>query len=163
MPTKEETALQIANQMIKSGRMGRVKIPVSRILSFKMTHDNYINWVIDNMPTVSAAVSAVVVKAMIRYNKNRIANFCKALKNCRFEGTDDPVYLLWRFLQTHKGKNTETAYRRTVTAVRAYAEGKKLQNLTLTLAKRDIFDWDEDLTVPDYLLDKWNPNELPHE
>lgn len=159
MPTREETLSQVAHQMIKSGKVGRVKATTKQLALFKMTHNAYINWALDNLPPCSAAVAAVIVKGLIKYDKERVAEFCNSLKQNFFTGKNDPAYLLWKFLQIHKGKDTSIVYRKTVTALRVFIRNETI--LYLAPAKTDIFDWDENWTVPDSLLNNWNPNELP--
>ena len=156
MPTRDALIEQVASQMMRSGRPGRLRVSNKQRQNFQQRHEKLIGWAIDNLPRSSAAVPAVVVKCLIKYDANTVRAFCKALRNGLFQGQDDPAHLLWKFLQKHKGHDTIAAYQRTVCAAKAYMEGRTL--VTLRPLKEDIFGWDEGYTVPDELLANWNPD-----
>lgn len=159
MPTKEAFIAMVANQMMKGPNYGRLAATPRQKELFKMRHQNQIKWVVAELPRCSAAVGAVLTKCLIKYGEEKVADFCQALKNCKFEGTNDPVHLLWRFLQKHRGKDTVDCYQRTVCATKAYMEGRKLT--LLRPAAQDIFNWDDNWTVPDDLIPGWNPDKEP--
>lgn len=161
MPTDNAFIKQVASQMMKGGVPGRLKITKKQRNNFERQHEFHILWAVRNLPRTSAAVPAVVVKCLIKYDYVLVASFCKALKNGLFKGQDDPAHVLWRFLQRHKGWDTSTVYKKTVAAAKAYMEGKTLT--TLRPWKTDIFVWDEGFTVPDDLLAHWNPSTVPQE
>jgi hypothetical protein len=159
MPTKEAFVTMVANQMMKGPNYGKLPgTPRQREL-FRLRHAPQIRWVIRELPRCSAAVGAVLTKCLIMYGEEKVSAFCKVLKNCNFEGQYDPAHLLWKFLQRHSGKDTVSAYQRTVCAAKAYMEGKTLKKLRPLV--NDIFDWDEGWTVPDALIPGWNPDKLP--
>lgn len=161
MPTKSALVTMVANQMMKGPNHGRLPgTPRQREL-FRLRHERQIVWVIDELPRCSAAVGAVLTKCLIKYGQEKVAAFCSALKNHKFDGPKDPVYLLWRFLQKQRGKNTMGVYQRTVASAKAYMEGRTLHLLRLVV--KDIFDWDEGWTVPDDLLAGWHPDRMPKE
>lgn len=149
---------QTAFQMMKCGKNSIDASPNQR-KHFKQRHLTHIEWSLNNLPRYSVAVTAVIAKCLIKYDKEHVGKFCRALKLAFFEGKDDPAMLLWKFLKKNHGQDTTTVYYYTVCAAKAYMEGRKLR--TLQCVKRDIFDWDEDWTVPDELIPNWNPEEVP--
>lgn len=155
----------IASQMMKCGQPGELKATKTQLENFKQRHLIQMEWAVANLPTDGCRTSiipAVIVKCLIKYDHQRVATFCKALKNGLFNGVDDPAYLLWQLIQKHrraKGSNSVNVYFMTVCAAKAYMEGKTLQRLTPS--NKDIFDWDEDFTVPDELLKNWHPDKVP--
>lgn len=162
MPTRREALIeQVANQMMRSGRPGRLRVSNKQRQSFQQRHGKLIVWAIDNLPRCSAALPAVVVKCLIKYDANTVRAFCKALKNGLFNGQEDPAHWLWKFLQKHKGHDTIAVYQRAVCAAKAYMEGRTLN--TLRPLKEDIFAWDEGWTVPDEYLTNWTPDGVPGE
>lgn len=161
MPTKEAMIEQVASQMMKGGRPGRVKASQRQRDAFRTRHEKHIRWAIEHLPRCSAAVHAVIVKCLIKYGEAPVGQFCKSLRSGLFQGATDPVHLLWRFLQRHRGKDTTGVYQRAACAARAYMEGKTL--VQLRPIKEDIFAWDEGWTVPDELLAGWNPDSVPAE
>lgn len=161
MPTRSDLIEQVASQMMKGGRPGRLKATIKQRVSFQKRHTKHIEWAIEHLPRCTAAVPAVVVKCLIKYDQNTVAAFCKALRYSLFNGQNDPAYLLWKFLQKHRGHDTVTAYRHAVCAAKAYMEGRTLQ--TVRPVKEDVFAWDEGWTVPDDLLVNWQPDNVPGE
>lgn len=158
MPTRTDLTDQIAMQMMKSGTTGHIKATKKQRENFKERHRKYIEWAIEQLPKCSSAVGAVVVKCAIKYGQEKVSRFCDALASHKFNGVRDPAYLLWRFLQKHRGKDTKAVYWRTVCAAKAYMEERTL--IIVREVKEDIFDWDEGWTVPDELLDNWHPDIL---
>lgn len=162
MPTRDALVTMVANQMMRGPRPGRPPgTPRQREL-FKKRHEKQIQFVIDELPRCSAAVAAVLTKCLIKYGEEKVANFCRSLRQCKFQGLNDPVHLLWKFLQKHRGKDTVGAYKRTACAAKAFMEGKESISV-LRPHNKDIFEWDEDFTVPDDLLAGWNPDRQPME
>lgn len=153
MPTKVGLLQQVVNQMMKGPRTGRVGADKATIEAFYRRHEDKIHWVMARIPKhYSAAVGAVLTKALIVYGVERVAKFCDALTNMKFRGPNDPVHLLWLYLLRPQGKeNVTEVYRKMVTAVRAYMDDKSLERLTP--ARGDIFSWDEGFTIPDAFLD----------
>lgn len=159
MPSKIDLVEQVASQMMRCGLPGRIKATIKQKEDFQKQHINHISWVINNLPRCSTGVHAVVTKCMIKYEKERVAEYCKSIRQNIFQGKEDPAFLMWKFLTKHRGYDTIAAYKRAVCSTKAYMEGRRLK--TLTAVKGDIFDWDEGWTVPDDLLKNWNPNVLP--
>ena len=159
MPSKLALIEQAASQMMKSGRPGRLSATAKQKENFQKRHEKHISWAIDNLPRSSSALPAVVVKCLIKYDGERVLSFCRALRNNLFQGQDDPAFLMWKFLQKHRGHDTIAVYQRAVCAAKAYMEGRTLN--TLRPIKEDVFTWDEDWTVPDDLLENWTPDDLP--
>lgn len=156
MPTRVELMDQIASQMMKCGETGHVRASKKQRENFKKRHESYIVWAINHLPKCSSAVAAVVVKCIIKYGPEKTEKFCDALCHHKFDGVNDPAFLLWKFLQKHRGKDTKAVYWRTVDAAKAHIEGRKL--VIIREVKEDIFDWDDGWTVPDELLATWNPD-----
>lgn len=161
MPRELEVFEQVASQMMKSGKPGRLDATKIQKQDFLQRHEKQIRWAVKNLPPSSAAVPAVIVKCLIRYDNKTVDKFCTALRKVFFDGQEDPAFLLWRFLQKNHGKDTMTVYQKTVQAAKAYMEGRKIKELAPV--KGDIFNWDEGWTVPDSLLPNWNPDVTPDE
>ena len=161
MPTRSALVEQVASQMMRGGTSGRLNATDRQKRNFQQRHEKQILWAIENCPRSSAAVPAVVVKCLIKYDSNTVLSFCKALRNGTFNGRNDPAHMLWKFLMKHKGHDPSVVYGRAVCAAKAYMEGRTLK--TLRPVKEDIFTWDEDFTVPDDLLSNWNPDRVPQE
>jgi hypothetical protein len=155
----EELTEQVASQMMRCGNPDRLIATHRQKEGFRKQHQKQILWIIKHLPRCSAAVPAVLVKCMIKYDMKDVARFCLALQKALFDGQNDPAYLLWKFLQNNRGKETASVYRRTVCAAKAYMEGRKLKKLNIVL--EDVFDWDEGWTVPDNLLPNWTPDKVP--
>lgn len=146
MSTKEDVVGQVINRMVKAGDSVCPKITVEQKEMLKKKYETDIIWAMSNLPTCSSSVYAVVVKCLIKYNKNTVVNFCKSLKNHTFNGKNDPVFLLWKYLKRNRGQNTIAVYRTTVCAAKAYMEGRTMKELVE--AKKDIFSWDENFNTP---------------
>lgn len=146
MPTKEAQIEMIANQMLKGPKGGALPGTPEQRIKFQEEHQAKIEWVLTQLPRCSAAVGAVLVKTAIRYGDEPVERFCKALKNQNFNGSDDPSYLLWKFLNT-PGNETKTIYKKTLCAVKAFVKGEKLK--AIREGKGDILKWDgEKLVTP---------------
>jgi hypothetical protein len=157
MPARPILIEQVASQMMKSGRPGRPLATEQQKREFQKRHESYIVWVLDNLPRTSAAFPAVIVKCFLKYDKNVVLEFCKAIRTATFKGQNDPAFLLWKFLQKYRGHDSILVYRRSVCAAKAYMEGRTLT--ALRLVKDDIFDWNDDWTVPDkYLKNRISEN-----
>lgn len=162
MPSRNNMLEVVGNQMMRSGSSSRMKATKNQREMFQKRHEKQILWAIDHLPRTSAAVHAVIVKCMIKYNDySRIASLCRSLKKAMFKGKNDPAFQLWSFLQIHRGGNFTNAYKMSVSACKAYMEHRTLQSLRPL--NTDIFDWDEDFTVPDELLSNWNPDHVPED
>lgn len=150
MPSRNSQETMTANQMMKGPHRGRLKASEKQLENFRRRHDAQVAWVLDRIPRHSAAVAAVIVKCLIRYGQERVEQFCQAL-NGKFDGADDPAHVLWRWLgKPMSGRETVDVYRMTVCAAKAYMEGRRLTSLRPVMD--DIFDWDDDYTVPDEFI-----------
>jgi hypothetical protein len=154
-------AKQVANQMMKGPKPGSLVATRAQQDAFYKRHEKQILWAIYHLPICSAAIKAVIVKCLIKYDPRKVAELCWALKNMNFRGTNDPAYLLWRTIQKQQTKDTVLLHRKAICAAKAYCEGRTLKALQEVIG--DVFEWDEDFTVPDEFLSKWNPNQLPEE
>jgi hypothetical protein len=145
----------VANQMMKGPNYGRLPANKKQQAAFLRRHEDKIRWVLDKLPThkrASAAVPAVICKALIVYGVEKTEALCAALTKLKFQGPDDPAHLLWLYLLKNSARDEKTVevYRKTICAVRAYMEGRKIDRISPI--KTDIFEWDEDYTLPDDLL-----------
>lgn len=146
MPTKEAQIEMIANQMMKGSKGGALPGTPEQRKLFQQEHQSKIEWVSNQLPRCSAAVGAVLVKTALRYGDEPVERFCKALKSQNFNGSDDPSYLLWKFLST-PGNETKTIYKKTLCAVKAFVKGEKLK--AIREGKGDILKWDgEKFVIP---------------
>lgn len=144
-----------ANQMMKGIHRGEIKASATQKKLFLKRHEKNIEWVVDQLPRISAAVHAVMVKCLIKYGEERVRDFCTAIREVQFNGLHDPAHMLWKFLLKEAGRDTNLTYRKTVAAAKAYMENKTLE--FMRAADTDVFEWDEDWTVPDELLKTWKP------
>ncbi len=144
--------------MMKGPRAGRLQATKRQKAAFTRRHEDKIKLVTDLLPghkRASAAIPAVVVKAMIFYGFDKAVRFCDALTKLQFKGPDDPAHLLWLYLlRNHASEHGGTLlmYQRTLCVVKAYMEDRIIRNITPI--KTDIFEWDEDYTLPNNLLIK---------
>ena len=155
MPTHENLIRTVVNQMMKGPNAGRLPVTKRMVNAFTRRHEDKIRFVLDLLPQhkrASAAVPAVVTKALIVYGLEKTLRFCRALTDLQFTGTDDPAHLLWLFLLRNNAHDelTVTIYQKTICCVKAYMEGRIIPRLTAS--KQDIFTWDEDYTLPDDLV-----------
>lgn len=134
MPTRDSQIEMISNQMLKG--LNSILPEISEREKFRKKHEKEIEWVMKRLPRCSAAVGGVLTKFSIKYGQESIISFCDALKNKNFNGPNDPAYMLWIFLQKHRGNNTKIVYQKTLCAIRAYHNNKKIK--TLTCHKEDI-------------------------
>lgn len=151
----------VANQMMKGPNFGWPDASDKQKELFKLRHQKQIEWIISMLPKTSAAVPAVLVKCLIRFGPEKVIKFCKTIKNGSFDGIDDPAHMLWKFMLGQNGRraNVVQVYRKTCYALKAYMEDKRIDGIRE--AKSDIFNWDEDYTVPDEYLANWKPDEIP--
>jgi len=94
---------------------------------------------------ISTGACGAIGKAVLFYGKDRMENFCNAIKNCEFNGVDDPAHVLWLWL-TRTSRDTKDVYKRTAKAIRCYINCRKLSNRNFEPCKIDIFEWNEDYT-----------------
>lgn len=165
MPTRyeskeEETVIQAMNQMMRGPKNGIVKATDEQKELFKLRYAQQIRWVAREIPRCSSPMVAVITKCLIKYGEKKVSAFTKAFRNCLFDGKDDPVYVLWKFIQKDDKKTLEV-YKKTVTVIRAYMEGRKFKNIKIKPAQTDIFKWNPNWTIPDDLIQNWNPESLP--
>jgi len=155
MPAKNDLTQMVVNQMMKGPNYGRLNASKRQQAAFLRKHEDKIRWVLDKLPThkrASAAVPAVVCKALVVYGFDKTERFCRALTKAEFNGPDDPAHVLWLYLLRSNARDEQTVqvYRKTVFAVKAYMEGRKTERIYPV--KTDIFEWDEEFTLPDSLI-----------
>jgi len=139
MPTRTALVEMVANQMLKGPKGGSLPGTPEKRKEFREEHQDKIEWVVNQLPRCSAAVGAVLTKAALRYGDEPVEKFCKALKTQSFNGPDDPPYLLWKFLM-EGGQETKITYKKSLYAVKAYMEGKKITSIRQ--GEGDILKWD---------------------
>lgn len=143
----------IVNQMIKGCNAplySRAKVASDEDFnSFKERHKAIIKWVDLHAPMrINAGVLGVIGKAALWYGKEKVEEFCKRIAKIEFAGEFDPCYVLWTYLlrmPVGKGKNTTEVYRRTVTVMRAFIEGREMKT-GIRAYEDDIFEWDRTYT-----------------
>lgn len=139
MPTRAALVEMVANQMLKGPKGGALPGTPAQRQQFREKYEEKIEWVVSQLPRCSAAVGAVLTKAALRYGDEPVQKFCQSLKTQSFSGPDDPTYHLWKYL-TEGGQETKITYRKTLYAVKAYIEGKKITSIRQ--AEGDILKWD---------------------
>ena len=152
MPKPSEALDQVCYQMMKGPNYGRLNATNAQREVFRRRHEAEIRWVISYLPRSSMAVPAVLMKYLIKYGKEKTTVLLKAIRDCTFDGADDPAYHLWTYMQKNNGKDTVAIYQKTLCAVRNYAEGKRISGLSPY--KTDLFSWDVGFTIPDeYIME----------
>lgn len=149
MPRNQENVEMIANQMMKGPKAGRYAIgstPTER-QEFLERYGPMIEELLPFLPRGSSAIGAAVMKCALKYNKEKAFEFAKNIKDGMFNGKNDPVYLLWSYLQTRRSSKSKSdrtidIYRMTATACTAWCEERTLSELRARAT--DIFEWDED-------------------
>lgn len=137
MPSPNELVDNICYQMMRGSK--QTPFSAAERAVFKAKYQKLVESIMPHLPRASSAVGAVVCICALYYGREKAVKFADNLKNGVFDGLDDPVFLLWRFLNTRKNKTTDQTYRLTVGAAKAYCEGKKLNRLREL--KSDIFKW----------------------
>ena len=102
-------------------------------------------------------IGSVLVKASLVYRTDKVDEFCDCIRDEIFHGKNDPAHLLWVHLIRDRDNKDAAAfwtdtYKKTVTAVRAFCEGRTLNRLDQSVT--DIFSWEKDFTVPQTALKK---------
>lgn len=127
-----------------------------KVLAFRERYKEVFMWVDNNTPKrTSLGVVGAIAKAVLWYGVEKIKPFCDALKNLQFTGLDDPAHVLYIWLMNQARYNTKDAYRRTVTAMRYFLDGRKIGVVyngrlivhKLYPATTDLFTWDETYTI----------------
>ena len=147
MPTLIENSDQFINQMLKGveGVFPKAYSHESVRKDLMERHRQKILPIVPFIPRYNAAIGAVVLKCAIKYGLYKAIQFAKSVRDGTFNGPDDPCHRLWLYLARNKNFKSRDVYRITVTAARAYCEGRKLGDLRP--AGRDIFDWGPDWEV----------------
>lgn len=147
----------ITNQMV-IGIQDLKRSPISKeeYDKFKSAFLEVVKWVKTRTPKSSAGLQAAIAKAVLWYGIDKIEPFCYALKNSAFNGKDDPVHVLYLYLSSQVKYNPRDVYRRTVTAIRYYVDGRIMKDHKgIYPAESDIFDWNPDYTR----MIRYRPNE----
>jgi len=136
-----------------SGKVGPGNRPASEEQreAFAARHGDLITWLVESLPRIGgrrcpAPVGGVVGKCALFHGRDKIEGLVTALRTGDFDGLEDPAHVLWRWLMEHNTRQFKTTYGITVTACRAYMEGRKVKMGSLTPARTDIFDWNDDFT-----------------
>jgi hypothetical protein len=164
-PTKKETPVvvkkattrfnMIANQMVH-GFGTRKQITNEEMEAFKERYREVIEWVDTHMPTkISVGVLGAIGKAVLWYGREKMEPFCKALRYGDFQGHGNPAHVLWLWLLGRARYNAKDAYRRTVTAIRYYCDGRQIVRTregeqvrpNMEPAYSDLFEWDRSFTM----------------
>jgi hypothetical protein len=140
--SNEKVTINISNSLVKG-----IKNAYPAEFKDEVTHQRFIEehapkflMLIPYLPKkCRATVGAIVVKCAMIFGLNKALEFAKAVKDGTFNGVDDPVHLLWLYLETSKSYKQNDVYGKTLTAARAFCQGKKLQGLRV--AKVDLFEW----------------------
>lgn len=113
--------------------------------AFLAKHSLTIAKIINVLPKKSmqhtSILGAVLLKCSYKYGLDKALEFGQRLKAMNFKGQDDPVYLLWARLFKGKPMTRDIFYSISVTACRAFCEGRSLT--ALKIAKKDIFEWNK--------------------
>jgi hypothetical protein len=148
----------IARKMMTG--FGKNKPTIEQFEEFKRRYHDAIVWVDRVLPTkiagkiISWGVLGAIGKGVLWYGPDKMGAFCQALKG-DFQGRGDPAHVLWLWLTSRAKYSCDTAYCKTVAAIRAYVVGKQLMrhrdgvkqaNDNLYTAKTDLFEWDETYT-----------------
>jgi hypothetical protein len=132
----------VLNQMLRGFSRAKVIASPRDKARFRKKHEPLALWILGLLPNRwSYAVPAVLGKCALKYGPKRVEEFCNALSNQVFKGRQDPAHVLWQYLVKYKGRDSLEIYRRTITAARAYMEGRQVNNLRA--AGEDIFEWDK--------------------
>ncbi|MCK9458562.1 MAG: hypothetical protein M0R80_02900 [Proteobacteria bacterium] len=145
---------RVCNQMLKGiGNRGKaeVQLPAEKRAEFYDRFEALAAEITKCLPgspdgTYSAALGAVACKCAIKYGADKAKEFLSVMKECKFQGQDDPAHLLWKFLN-HPGPSFPTFYNKAVCAARAHCEGRRTLS-ELRNVKQDVFDWNDDYTGP---------------
>lgn len=132
----------IANQMMKGiyeGTYAPNSTEKTR-KEFLQKHEALIKEIKEHMPSrMYAALYAVLAKAAIHYGKPKTFEFMNNFSKGKFDGTNDPVRLLWEYLINSRKKEPNKIYRYCVCAIKAFCENRKLTHLRP--AESDIIDF----------------------
>ena len=145
---------RVCNQMLKGiGNKGKaeVQLPAEKRTKFYEQFEALATEITKCLPgspdgTYSAALGAVACKCAIKYGADKAKEFLSVMKECKFQGQNDPAHLLWKFLN-HPGPSFPTFYNKAVCAARAHCEGRRTLS-ELRNVKQDVFDWNDDYTGP---------------
>ena len=151
---------EIARKIMTGPR--KVAITNSQLNAFIERYNSVITWVDNTMPTqlagrqISIGVLGAIGKAVLWYGKVKMESFCLALAKGNFDGKGDPAHILWLWLTGRAKYNCNIAYRKTIAAIRAYVNDKKLVRMSETgegrlghfaPAETDLFEWDNKFTT----------------
>jgi hypothetical protein len=104
----------------------------------------YVSLLVPYIPArFNAAVGAVICKMAIKYGLDKALRFVYAINNAKFNGHNDPAYLLWMHLVKNRNTKSSSLYATVVTAARAWGEGRELKSLRQS--ETDLLEWSDDL------------------
>ena len=134
----------ITNQILY-GFGKRKAVPEEIFTAFQRRHSKLIEY-LERIPRhISVGVCGAIGKAILWYGHEKMAPFCEAISKGDFN--------LWLMRRTKY--QTKDVYKRTVTVIRAFVEGKKIGRMkdgqvvmpSLPPAETDLFEWDETYTL----------------
>jgi hypothetical protein len=122
--------IAVANQMQKGPSYGRFAkgSTLETRRDFLQKHRNVISKVTAILPREKVVVLAAISKAGAKYGVDKAVQFAKNLRDCTFNGHDDPALKLWHYLLNTK-HDSVPIYKTTITAVRAFCEGRTLYKI----------------------------------
>lgn len=151
----------IARKMLSGVSLGRHQYTEQQLEEFQDRFKDAIVWTDRSLPrqfagrAVSIGVLGAIGKGVLWYGQEKMESFCAALGKGDFAGAGDPAHILWLWLTGRAKYNCDTAYRKTVSAIRAYVLGKQLTRErdgkmiydTIHSAHTDLFEWDSSFTT----------------
>lgn len=144
----------ITNQILY-GFGKRKAVPEEIFTTFQRRHSKLIEY-LERIPRhISVGVCGAIGKAILWYGHEKMAPFCEAISKGDFKGHNDPPHILYLWLMRRTKYQTKDVYKRTVTVIRAFVEGKKIGRMKdgqvvmpkLPPAETDLFEWDETYTL----------------
>jgi hypothetical protein len=129
---------QMARAMLAGLRYSLNSISTDIQLRCIQKYGTQMAWVIDNAGTGlrRAPAYAVVTKAVILEGETKMEEFCHAIRDNVFKKPTEPANMLYRWLNrpTRATYKFYDVYGKTVTAVRAYLQGRTFRSLLSTSA-----------------------------
>jgi hypothetical protein len=145
----------ITNQILY-GFGKRKDVPAEVFAAFQRRHSKLIEYLETHIPRhISVGVCGAIGKAILWHGQEKMAPFCDAISKGDFKGHDDPPHILYLWLMRRTKYQTKDVYKRTITVIRAFIEGKKIGRMkdgqvvmpSLPPAETDLFEWDDTYTL----------------
>lgn len=137
----------ITHQMMKgcNGKLGPNGVcdTDEQIENFKNMYGDTIRYVEKTLPkSMSVGICGAIGKGILWYSLEKIKPFVERMASREYEGSGDPVHLLWEWHIRNSRKSAQ-AYCLTVSAIRMFVRGGKTEH-HLKPALDDIFEWAND-------------------